>query len=313
MNRWGSDMKKIVSRFALLQVLCTRIIPLLLFSAVAGTQFVNLGRANPYIRDWVEEGEVSPPSGTLPPTILILSPENDTAYASNNVSLTFNVSIPESNNVSLHINEIYYRASWQQLRNTYVDLKTPNYKLPQLSINMTDVPEGPRWLEVYAIAKGFSHETRQELSGIFFTTYYVSYKIIGSSVVNFAIDTTPPIISALSVENKTYYTSDVSLNFIVNELVSQVTYSLDRQTNVTITGNTTLTGIPEGAHNLVIHAEDTAGNIGTSEIVNFSIAKEPEPLPTTLNVAPVVLVAAICLGLLVYFKKGRIKSGDKHE
>jgi len=281
----------------------------LLFSEVAATQFVSLGRANPYIRDWVEEGEVAPPNGTLPPTILLLSPENDTAYASNNVLLAFNVSIPESNNVSLSISEIYYRASWEQLRNTYVNLEAlrvaNNYTLPtDFMVNLTGVPEGPRWLEVYAIAKGFSHETRQEIKGIFFTQYYVSYKIIGSSFVNFTIDNTPPNISSLSVEDKTYYASNVQLNVIVNEPVSEVIYSLDGQKNVAVTGNTTLTDLSKGEHDVTVCAIDSAGNKGNPETVHFSI-EVPEPFPTALVVASVVLAAIIVVGLLVYFRVSR--------
>jgi hypothetical protein len=72
----------------------------------------------------------------------------------------------------------------------------------------------------------------------------VSYKLTGSSMVNFTIDTTPTIISALSVKNKTYFTSNVTLNVIVNEPVSQVSYSLDGQEKENIAGNTTLTNLP---------------------------------------------------------------------
>ena len=282
-------------------------IAVLLLSAVAGTQLTNLGRANPYINKRVEEGEVPPPQGTLPPTILILTPKNNTAYASNNVSFTFNVSMPESNNVSLSIREIYYRTSWQQLKDTPINLDSPKYNLPQISINMTDVPEGPRWLEVYATAKGFAYETSREL--VFdgpacdvIDLYYVSYKIIGSSMVNFTIDTTPPIISALSVENQTYHTSNVTLNAIVNEQVSQVIYSLDGKMNVTAVGNTTLTNLPLGKHNVTVYATDNAGNTGTYETVCFTV-KEPEPFSTTLVIASVVSGAVVSIGLLVYFKK----------
>ena len=278
----------------------------LLLSTVAGTQFVNLGRANPYIRDWVKEGDVSPPNGTLPPTILILSPENDTAYASNKVSLTLNVSMPESNKVSLSITEIYYKASWQS-SSTYVDLKTlriaNNYTLPpNFSINMTDMPEGPRWLEVYAVATGFAYESRHELEGIFYTTYYVGYKISSSSVVNFTIDTTPPVISVLTMENKTYDTLDVPLSFAVNEPVSQTSYSLDAKDNVTVAGNTILTGLSEGAHSITVYATDNVGNTGASETIYFSV-EEPTYFPTTMIMAPVASVAFAGAGLMVYLKK----------
>jgi hypothetical protein len=275
---------------------------ILLFSALAGTQFVNLGKANPYITDWVQEGEVAPPNGTKPPMISIFSPENNTAYASNNVSLTFNVSITKSNNVSLRLTELYYRASWLQLRNTSV-WSPLFYSFPiQLSINLTGIPEGPHWLEVYAVAQG-EITTRQEITnGIFFTTYYVIFKINSSSAVSFTIDTTPPKVSILSLENRTYSTSAIPLNFMTNERISRSTYSLDGQENVTIAGNTTLNGLANGDHNLTIYAEDEAGNTGASETVYFSVASV-EPFPTTIVVASVVSVAVIGLSLLVYFRK----------
>lgn len=277
----------------------------LLLSVIAGTQSVNLGRADPYIADWVQEGEVAPPNGTKPPTISIFSPENNTAYASNNVSLNFNVSIPESNNVSLSLTELYYRASWQQLRN--ISIWSPlYYSLPiQLSINLTGIPEGPHWLEVYAVVKG-EITTRQEITnGIFFTTYYVIFKINGSSVVSFTIDTTPPSITVLFLQNKTYKTSDVPLNFIVNEPVTQSRYSLDGQDNVTVAGNTTLTGLPVGEHTVTVYATDIARNVGSSETVTFTVVK-PEPFPTTLFVAAsIAAVVAACAGLLLYRRKRR--------
>ena len=268
---------------------------LMLLTPVA-TQFVNLGQANPYLRHWKKEGEMAPPDGTLPPTILILSPKNNTAYASNNVSLTLNVSMPE-NDVPLHISEIYYRASWQHNANGQLKIS-----VNQRSINLTDIPEGPRWLEVYAIATGFAYETRHEVKGIYYTTYYVGYKISSSSVVNFTIDTTPPNISVLTMENKTYDTSDVPLSFTVNEPVSQTSYSLDGQDNVTAAGDTILVGLAEGKHNVTVFATDNAGNTGASETIYFSV-KEPKSFPTTMVVAPFASVTVVGVVLVVYLKK----------
>jgi hypothetical protein len=286
------------------KLLTTAFISMLLLSVVLVALFVNFGRANPFLHTWEKEGEVSPPAGTMPPEILILSPTNKTAYASNNVSLTFNVSIPESNNVSSSINEIYYRASWQQLKKTSVNLKSPKYNLPQISINLTDVPEGPRWLEVYATAEGgFAHWTRNVTEGYHKIQYYVTYsEITSSSLVNFTIDTTPPIISALSVENKTYSTPNATLNVIVNEPISQVIYSLNGQRNVTAAGNTTLINLPEGEHNLTVYVSDTAGNTGNSKTVHFSV-DVPEPFPTAPVAASGASIAVLGIGLLVYFKK----------
>ena len=135
--------------------------------------------------------------------------------------------------------------------------------------------------------------------------YYVTYsEITSSSLVNFTIDTTPPIISALSVENKTYYTTEIPLGFAVNEPTTQVTYCLDGQENVTIAGNTTLTNLPFGEHNVIVYATDKVGNSGASETIIFNVAKPPELFPKTLlATASVATVAIIGVGLLVYFKK----------
>jgi N-acetylneuraminic acid mutarotase len=116
------------------------------------------------------------------------------------------------------------------------------------------------------------------------------------------VDGTAPEITVLSPDNKTYDTSSIPLNFTVNEAVSQITYSLDGEENITITGNTTLTGLANGDHNLTIHAKDEAGNVGTSETMYFSV---DVPFPTGIVVASIASMAVISASLLVYFKKRR--------
>ena len=116
-------------------------------------------------------------------------------------------------------------------------------------------------------------------------------------------DTTPPTISILSPENKTYTTSSVSLSFTVDEATSWMGYSLDRQTNATIAGNTTISGLSDGSHSLIIYASDIAGNTGASEIIYFSIeTQQAEPFPTWI-VATIVIIAGVGAALLVYFAK----------
>jgi N-acetylneuraminic acid mutarotase len=121
----------------------------------------------------------------------------------------------------------------------------------------------------------------------------------------FGYGTVPPLISVVSPENKNYTSSNVSLAFAVNKPALWMGYSLDGKDNVTLAGNTTMTGLTSGLHNITLYAEDTFENTGTSETIYFSIANEqkPESFPTTLIVASVVLVAVIGIGLLVYFRK----------
>ncbi len=121
----------------------------------------------------------------------------------------------------------------------------------------------------------------------------------------------PLFLHVISPENLTYsFSADVTLNFTINKQASWLRYSLDGQDNVTIAGNTTLSGLPSGLHNVTVYGEDSFGYRVSSETVYFTIA-EPEPTPEpTLEAFPVVPVAvaslgsiAIVVGLLIYFKK----------
>jgi hypothetical protein len=285
----------------------------LLLLAVTGAHIVSLAGANPYYREWewVEEEVLTPPSDTQPPAILFISPKNNSAYASNNVSMIFTVRNAALNNVSFYITEMYYKASWQhvnqQANTTYVDLETFNQHPSQFYINLTDIPEGPRWLEIYASAKAIvnetRHSTRQEGMTIKYTTYYTSYRIACSSVVNFIIDTTTPKVSVPSVENKTYNTREIELDIRTDEPVSSVICNLDGQMKALIKGNATLTDLPNGEHNITIFARDPAGNLGVTETLTFSISYEPETFPTAW--AATGAVSAILVGacLIICLKK----------
>jgi len=106
-----------------------------------------------------------------------------------------------------------------------------------------------------------------------------------SGTALFTVDTISPNIEILSPENKTHATNSIPLNFIVNESTSWIGYSLDRQTNVTIIGNVTISGLPEGAHTVKLCAEDTAGNIGTSSVIHFTIRAYPiDSKPPTISI-----------------------------
>jgi hypothetical protein len=97
------------------------------------------------------------------------------------------------------------------------------------------------------------------------------FGITGSSVlVYFSIDTAPPTISILSPLNQTFQTSSITLVFTVDTPSSWIGYSIDGQANVTALGNTTLLGLPDGAHDILVYANDTSGNMAASNTVHFS-------------------------------------------
>ncbi len=127
---------------------------------------------------------------------------------------------------------------------------------------------------------------------------------LGSSETTyFTVDTTPPQILILSLENRTSDASGICLKFTVNESCSQMSYSLDSQEQVPVTENITLTNLPSGTHSITVYVQDAAGNTNASETIYFTIA---EPFPTTLIIASVVIAAvAVGIAILCYFEKHR--------
>jgi len=75
-----------------------------------------------------------------------------------------------------------------------------------------------------------------------------------------------PTITITSPENRTYSTNTVQLMFTIDEPADWIGYSLNRQANITITGNTTLPPLPDGWHYVVVYANDTYGNMGMSTV-----------------------------------------------
>jgi hypothetical protein len=269
-------------------LLTVAFISLLLSSAVAGTQLVNLVAANPI--------NMPPDSSTKPPTATISSP----IVNGDNVSINFKATVGESATATFtRINTVYYITDWNQNK-TYVYryynfeenvFDTERRTEFSHKLNITAAPEGNHTITVYANEYGF-YEHRG--AGFFIT---------GFSSVNFTIDTTPPEVAVMPIENRTGDTTDVPLNFTVNEPTSKITYSLDRQENMTVAGNVTLTNLPYGEHNITVFATDEVGNTGASETIVFTIEEPPEPFPTMIVIAPVGSIAFVGVGLLVYFKK----------
>lgn len=116
-------------------------------------------------------------------------------------------------------------------------------------------------------------------------------------------DTTAPEITIAAPQNRTYYTADVALDFTVNESASSMHYELDGENAVEISGNTTLTGLSYGAHNLTIYATDASSNKGASETITFTIAEETPFSTVLVATASGASAIIIATGLLVYFKK----------
>jgi N-acetylneuraminic acid mutarotase len=98
---------------------------------------------------------------------------------------------------------------------------------------------------------------------------------VNEEYMPFGYGTVPPELHVLSPENKTYTNNNVSLVLSVNKPTTWIGYSLDEQTNVTVSGDTVLAGVPEGQHRLLVYVNDTFGNMVSSGAVYFSVDTLP--------------------------------------
>lgn len=242
-------------------------------------------------------------ANTLEPqkiSVILLSPENIT-YTPNNLRLTFRVSHWTNYNIE----------TWFTLDNQApVRLSLSNY-------------QGSLGSSIYDSAitglKDGSHVIKIRAS---------NGETYNEAVRFFTIDSTSPTISNISIENKTYTNTDLTLNYTINEQPSWVAYSLDNKANVTINsyeplnlterlrsshyyqvnesmnGHTVLINLTKGSHSLIIYANDTVGNIGASQTITFTV-DTPESFSTTMTIVAVSVLAVILIGvgLLVYYKK----------
>ncbi len=111
------------------------------------------------------------------------------------------------------------------------------------------------------------------------------------TIVYFTVDTKSPSLSDITIQDQICNQPVIPLNFTINEATSWVGYSLDNTANVTITGNATITPAA-GAHNVVIYANDTAGNMAKTNTFNFTIQTNPPAEITLIIIGAVSLVTA---------------------
>ncbi len=111
------------------------------------------------------------------------------------------------------------------------------------------------------------------------------------------------VCPVVSPQNKTYNESSIALTF-TDKSASWMGYSLDGKGNVTIAGNTTLTGLSNGNHTLIVYVNGTSGN-SVSETILFEVeAPESFPIAFVTGVFGVSVGAAV-IGLLIYKKRKR--------
>ena len=143
-----------------------------------------------------------------------------------------------------------------------------------------------------------------------------------SNVVAFTVDTSKPKITVDSPKAEAYGTRNVALNFCVDKVAARMAYVLDGGKYVDVAGNSTLINLSDGEHRVSVYVWDAGGNVGSSEVVAFSVGRQtqvkPEdqpaeseatPFPTTWTASSIIAsVGVVSFGLVAYFLRRKRRS-----
>ncbi len=260
----------------------------LLVTSFIGFGLVNLIQANPY-------SAVDVPPIYDRPAISFVSPINGTAQK--NQIIIFNLEMPETwkYTKSFSTGERYefyvgtIRNVTCTLDNNIVMVNNTVYgrdaNLPYESVkgHFPSSSNITYFQDVGVLSSGLHNITvlvRADTWSIIISSpsdaYSGYFDVSTTSTYSFVVSSTPTI--AICV-NATYEQSTVPLLVNIKETGLElepcwIGYSIDNQSNQTISGNSTLTGLTKGTHSLVVYANDSFGNMGKSDTVFFNIAQQ---------------------------------------
>lgn len=135
-----------------------------------------------------------------------------------------------------------------------------------------------------------------------YASAFVGGKLVDGESIRFIIgpeDLSPPVVSILFPENVTYGSDFVPLVFTVDERPFWMGYSLNNQENVTVEGNSTLTGLANGRYNMIAYVSDASGNVGFSQ-VRFTILVVHDVAVTDLKCSPLQVYLGQLANVSVY-------------
>jgi hypothetical protein len=258
------------------QTFTVTLLAALLASALAATLLANSAKAN-----------FTPPNVSL--NVNIESPQNNRTYT-RTVQVAFTYTSLTGSPVELQSPEYMYILDGEkwEVGGQKWGVFSPEFNGSVYSTTLSRLSNGVHTLRIRVTGSW------QEL-GDWKWPFYQGY----SFPVAFIIDAFSPRIHILSPEPSVYNVSEVPLTFTLNEPASQRVYCVDGLANVTVSGNTTLTGLSGGEHTVMLYAWDAAGNVGTSETVTFTVAAPPTSL--LINAAVIASAATVSFGLVAYF------------
>jgi hypothetical protein len=240
-------------------MLTTSIMLALICGLTATTHNIDFTDANPYTNA-MYSGPTNDTFPALTPKITIVSPQENHAITTNNVSFIFNLT--SATDVAAHgltmptIHEIYYFLDKQKettliyhkptmdeytkgnrtlyFNGNYYETKHGHYSIPlgmpyfneSITVPLAAISEGKHSLTLVVTGAGEYYKT---------VMAWYEYYANTSARVDFSVDTSPPVISVDSPGNQTYAISEmVPLNYTVNEQGLKINYSLDGMQNKTL-------------------------------------------------------------------------------
>jgi hypothetical protein len=241
--------------------LSTAIVSGLIVSLVLGVQFIQLAGANGYIINKTYNGS---------PVITIESPSNNELVASNTVVVSFTLTRASSNWVSelrtsCAVSGVKIIVDGEVYRSVDVNSELP---VPfSFSLNLTDLQNGAHSLQLNAYCRGVS--MLLVYPGIQ-NEQYTHYEALSDAVSFFKVKELSQFLLIMPSGNNEYSSSDVPLDFMSFN-VSDFGYSLDGEEMVPIDGNTTLKGVSDGVHSIVLYGKNLNGSDFSSEPLSFGV------------------------------------------
>ena len=207
-----------------------------------------------------------------------------------NVWFSMNYSLDGNDNQTVPLKDHYFGFFPQTGGHPEKNYWDASAELPVLS-------NGSHWLTVYLECRWDTYDS----SGTH------THEGFDSQTVYFSIRS--PIM--LLLENQTYKTDAIPLNFYANEQVSQIAYSIDNQSNVTTSGNSTLSGLAEGVHSINVYAADAQGHWVYFDAAKFAIVKPATSTtfsPMLLLFISLIIVVIALMFILVFFRRIRAEN-----
>jgi hypothetical protein len=135
----------------------------------------------------------------------------------------------------------------------------------------------------------------------------------------FTVDTTYryPTVTIISPLNQTYTKNEIPLTYAVDEEIQWAYYKLDGHWgnfNYSFYENTTLTGLSEGSHKIIVSVFTVKRNANPSQITYFNVNTTKTDNALTMSnqtnlilIVVVIAVVVVASVSLVYFKRRRGK------